>query len=128
SRTGISVKYRRLFRSTNPIASIPVFPFPQKSFSTPRPEQRLNSGMTRSFLIAAGSVFAFAATVSADLQRFHFSGPHMGTMVRITAFAPNSVVAESAARQAFDRIAELNRILSDYDPESELSHLSQAAP
>ena len=35
--------------------------------------------------------------------------------------------AQSAAKAAFDRIAQLNDILSDYDPDSELSQLSRTS-
>ena len=41
---------------------------------------------------------------------------------------PIEQTANDAAQAVFARIAELNRIMSDYDPDSELSRLSTAAP
>ena len=46
----------------------------------------------------------------------------MGSVVSITLYAETSDQAQHAFLAAFLRIAELNRILSDYDPGSELSH------
>ncbi len=61
-------------------------------------------------------------------ERFSYSEPHMGTLMRITLFAESAEEADAAARAAFDRIAELNTIFSDYDRESELMRLCQAPP
>ena len=55
----------------------------------------------------------------------------MGTLVSITLYADSPPRAAAAFRAAFDRIAELDRALSDYKPESELNRLSRtgvAAP
>ncbi len=51
----------------------------------------------------------------------------MGTTFRIVLYADHPQRAESAAKAAFARLAELNAILSDYDPNSELSRLSNAS-
>jgi thiamine biosynthesis lipoprotein len=51
----------------------------------------------------------------------------MGTTVRIVLYAPDEATAMKAAAAAFARIAELNRIMSDYDPESELMRLCKNA-
>lgn len=56
-------------------------------------------------------------------QRFTYAEPHMGTQFRITFYAPNQETADQAARAAFKRVAQLNRIMSDYDPASELMRL-----
>ncbi len=48
----------------------------------------------------------------------------MGTDVRIVLYATDSLVATEAAESAFDRIMELNNLLSDYLVESELNRLS----
>jgi FAD:protein FMN transferase len=58
------------------------------------------------------------------LFRFEESQPHMGTVARIVVYAPNVDVASAATRMAFERIRELDTILSDYQPESELNRLS----
>jgi len=49
----------------------------------------------------------------------------MGVPFRIVLYAPDAASAQAAAAAAFKRIRELNDLLSDYDPESELSRLSQ---
>ncbi len=51
----------------------------------------------------------------------------MAFPVRIVLYCKNEETATTAARAAFDRFRELNGILSDYDPESELSRLSRTA-
>ena len=53
--------------------------------------------------------------------------PHMGTLVRIKLYAENEQRASRAFRKAFDRIAELDSILSDYKPDSELNRVCRAA-
>jgi thiamine biosynthesis lipoprotein len=60
---------------------------------------------------------------SSALRRFEFSELHMGTLFRITLYAPDPQLAEQAARAAFQRVAELDRMMTDYDPESELMRL-----
>ena len=48
----------------------------------------------------------------------------MGTLFRIKLYAENENSAQRAFRAAFDRIAELDSILSDYQPQSELSAIT----
>ena len=62
-----------------------------------------------------------------ELGRFEFTEPQMGAPFRIVLYALDKPAAEAAARLAFDRIKQLNDILSDYDTDSELSRLSQTA-
>ncbi|HKS36166.1 MAG TPA: FAD:protein FMN transferase [Verrucomicrobiae bacterium] len=64
---------------------------------------------------------------SADLQRHEFSEPQMGVPFRIVLYAADQEKATSSARAAFDRIRQLNDILSDYDDNSELSRLSKTS-
>ena len=63
----------------------------------------------------------------ATLERFEGVEPHMGTLVSITVFAPDAAAARVALRAGFDRIRELNAILSDYLPDSELSRVTRDA-
>jgi len=51
----------------------------------------------------------------------------MGTLCRIVCYAEDSATARLAANAAFSRIAELDNIMSDYSPASELTGLSQQA-
>jgi len=64
---------------------------------------------------------------SAIKQRFEYVRPQMGTTFRIILYADSEAKAQAAANAGFNRIEELNKILSDYDPESELSRLSASA-
>ena len=84
-----------------------------------------------SFTQFAGPIFALlmamvlggCATSPRPLQRFEFAQPHMGTMFGIVLYAPNAQTATNAATAAFARVEELNRIMTDYDPDSELMQL-----
>jgi thiamine biosynthesis lipoprotein len=51
----------------------------------------------------------------------------MGTTFRIVLYAADEATAKKAAKAAFARVAELNRILSDYLPDSELMKLCKQA-
>ncbi|MBE0542883.1 MAG: FAD:protein FMN transferase [Verrucomicrobia bacterium] len=59
------------------------------------------------------------------LNRFEFQQPHMGTLFTITLYAPEASLAREAAEAAFVRIAALEQMMTDYDPESELMQLCQ---
>src|SRR5262249_2724542 len=70
-----------------------------------------------------------ALLVAADdgLKRFHFSEPHMGTKFEITLYAKDEATAQKASKAAFARCAQLNAIMSDYLPTSELMRLCAKA-
>lgn len=57
------------------------------------------------------------------LQSFNYERPKMGTIVRVTVYSRDETLANDAARAAYARASELNAILSDYEPESELNRL-----
>jgi FAD:protein FMN transferase len=57
------------------------------------------------------------------LERFEYEEAHMGTRFRIVLYAPDKATAEKASKAAFARVAELNRIMSDYLATSELMQL-----
>jgi FAD:protein FMN transferase len=59
-----------------------------------------------------------------DLERFEFTRLLMGVRSRVILYAENEESARSAASAAFDRIVELESIMSDYRADSELSQLS----
>jgi thiamine biosynthesis lipoprotein len=61
------------------------------------------------------------------LNRYEFERPEMGVPFRMVLFAPNVHLAERTSNAAFDRIKQLNDIMTDYDPDSELSKLSQTS-
>ena len=70
---------------------------------------------------------SLASEARRDLHRFEAVEPHMGTLVRITAYAPGEQSARDGFRAAFDRIGDLEAILSDYRPDSELSQVTRRA-
>lgn len=67
------------------------------------------------------------AGTAQTLSRYEFSERHMAVEVQITLYAASETTANDAARKAFARIAELERVFSDYDPESEAMRLCQHA-
>ncbi len=76
-----------------------------------------------SFLIAALALPAFGL----NLHPYEAVEPHMGTLFRIKLYAADQGQAQQAFRAAFARISELDDILSDYKPDSELNRLSRNA-
>ena len=58
-----------------------------------------------------------------DLARFEFTRTEMAVPVSIIMYATDDATAAAAADAAFDRIRQLNSILSDYEEESELRRL-----
>jgi thiamine biosynthesis lipoprotein len=60
---------------------------------------------------------------AADLQPFEAVEPHMGSLARIKFYAADAKQANAAFRAAFDRVAQLDAILSDYKDDSELNRL-----
>jgi FAD:protein FMN transferase len=61
----------------------------------------------------------------APLQRFSVAEGHMGTHCRITLYAKDEAEASRACKATFARIADLDRIMSDYRSTSELMQLCQ---
>ncbi len=65
--------------------------------------------------------------IAQQVERFEYNSRHMGTTFRIVLYTDSKLLADSAANAAFTRIEELNSILSDYNPESELNRLSRTS-
>ena len=63
------------------------------------------------------------ATHADEPKRFEYEEPHMGTKFRIVLYASDQSTADQAEKAAFARVADLNRIMSDYAPDSELMTL-----
>jgi thiamine biosynthesis lipoprotein len=61
------------------------------------------------------------------LVRFEFEETHMASPFHLVLYSTDAAAARRASRAAFDRIEALNKVLSDYDSESELSRLPQSA-
>jgi FAD:protein FMN transferase len=85
---------------------------------------------THRFSSAVLFVFLFGRTgmgAEPKLERFSYEEPHMGTKFRIILYAPEKETADKASKAAFERIAELDRIMSDYQATSELMQLCAKA-
>jgi thiamine biosynthesis lipoprotein len=63
-----------------------------------------------------------------ELARYEATAPAMGTTFHIALYAPDDATAATAIKAAFVRIKALDRMMSDYDPASELSQLGAASP
>jgi thiamine biosynthesis lipoprotein len=59
--------------------------------------------------------------------RYEFQRAEMGVPFRLVLYAPSQDAAQGAAAAAFQRIEQLNDIMTDYDSDSELSRLSQSS-
>jgi FAD:protein FMN transferase len=79
--------------------------------------------MSSSSLLIAG----VALSALTALQPFEAVEPHMGTLFRIKLYAANQDQAEKAFHAAFARVTELDNILSDYKPDSEINRLCRTA-
>ncbi len=83
--------------------------------------------LTISLLILLCGLAGVKALQPAPLLRFEFTEPHMGTTFRIVLYAADEATAKKAVKAAFARVAELNTIMSDYQPTSELMKLCEKA-
>lgn len=62
-----------------------------------------------------------------NVSRYDFTQAHMGVRVDISLYAPDRAAAERAAQAAFDEIARIEAIASDYRPDSEAMRLCDRA-
>ncbi|MBX7073502.1 MAG: FAD:protein FMN transferase [Pirellulales bacterium] len=69
----------------------------------------------------------WAGAEEQNLRRHEYSQVLMGMDFRLTFYAADADAAKRAADTAFARVDALNRIMSDYDRNSELSRLSATA-
>jgi FAD:protein FMN transferase len=70
---------------------------------------------------------AVSRSAEPELKRFSYVEPHMGTKFKIILYAVDESTASKVAKAAFARVAELDGIMSDYRPASELMQLCQKA-
>ena len=83
-------------------------------------------GASQRFLIVLGLLglrLAVPATASDPIRLYEHTQVHLGLPVRVAVYTANERAAGEAARAAFDRIAALDRMMSDYRPDSELRGL-----
>lgn len=72
-------------------------------------------------------IFILMSSAAPALRRFEYSEVAMGVRARVVLYAADEASAQKAARAAYDRIARLEDIMSDYRPTSELMQLSAKA-
>jgi thiamine biosynthesis lipoprotein len=85
--------------------------------------------------IAAGCVLLGAASLRGAARAHAADDPgqtrwfryQMGTSVRVEVYGGTVADREAAATEAFGAIAEVDRLMSDYRVDSELSHLNESA-
>lgn len=80
-----------------------------------------------SYLLAAFLFLPAYSQPAPPLQRYQFLHKQMGTLFRVVMYTADSLQARQAATECFRRIDQLNDILSDYKPDSELNRLSATA-
>jgi len=87
----------------------------------------------RPLLAKAAALAALAGSSCAnlasepELHRFQYEQVHMGQAVKLLLYAADEPTANLAAESAYARIAQIDEIMSDFKPNSELSLLSQSA-
>jgi len=77
--------------------------------------------------LTVGCSVSWAEPKSSELLRFTFTEYHMGVDARLVVYASDQKTAEDACAEAFTKIAELDTIMSDYRPSSELMKLCDKA-
>lgn len=81
---------------------------------------KINSACSLASLFLLGTIFLSGVIFAQELERYEFSEEKMGVPVRMILYASERQVAENAAEAVWKRFDELNSVLSDYDPESEI--------
>ncbi len=88
------------------------------------------AGARKSATKMVAPLFLSALSLIAEPIRLDFTGPGMGTTFRIALYAEAEKKPEAgqAVAAAFARLAALNAVFSDYEPNSEINRLAAAAP
>lgn len=89
-------------------------------------EERATGASRGAYFVVAEILDGIAADPAdaPGLKRFQASRPAMGVVFKIDAYAESLQTAEPAFEAAFARVREIDRIASDYDPQSELRKLT----
>jgi thiamine biosynthesis lipoprotein len=85
------------------------------------------TGRTALLALAGAMLAAVVGAAPGAETRFEFDEPHMGTTFRVVLYAERQDVAARTSRAAFDRVADLDRRLSDYREDSELMRACREA-
>lgn len=73
------------------------------------------------------AALAVLPVATAEAQRYSYQRVLMGAPVKLILYSETEATANLAAEAAYERIAALDRVLSDYKTDSELSKLSATA-
>jgi thiamine biosynthesis lipoprotein len=107
--------------------------FPERMRVGPRAEGlRFVSWQERASFLSFVVLVAFLSFVpcrgeAAPLERYEFRQAHMGTQFKIILYAPEAELASQGAAAAFDRVEQLEEILSDYRVDNELARVNLSA-
>jgi len=85
--------------------------------------------LCRAGWVVLGFVLAITSIIHAEekLTRYEFTQIRMGIPVNIIVYASDEPTANEATNEAYRRIREIDRTMSDYDPDSELMKLCDRA-
>ena len=83
--------------------------------------RRVGFALGLTFLLLACSLSAYGA----QLKRYEYSLPRMGTIFHVELYAADDAIASKAAEAAFARAEELEQVMSDYREDSELMRLAR---
>jgi thiamine biosynthesis lipoprotein len=92
-----------------------------------RPAFAISQAMLAALVVWLSPVLVGLADEPQSLQRFSRAEVHMGVEFEVVLYANSAARGEAALSRAMARIAALDKTLSDYDPESELSKLSESS-
>lgn len=88
---------------------------------------RKRAGKGLAALVAAAAIQPGALGNQSGLERFESSAGVMGSEFRIACYAPSAKLAAGAVTAAFDEVRRIDRFLSNYKPDSELSRINRQA-
>jgi FAD:protein FMN transferase len=83
----------------------------------------MDTPMTKWLLL----ILFFSCSIHAQLKKFSFSQPKMGSYFTIVFYDKDSLHATKMANECFELVDSLNEIYSDYIPGSELNRLSSSS-
>ena len=76
------------------------------------------------YVIIILSIFLALNVQLSAAERFEFEQIHMAVPIRVLLYADSEEVAEQCVKTAFEQFEKINKIMSDYDRESEIVKLT----
>ncbi len=114
-------------RHASPVSPGSVLWLVASLLTTVLPAAEFQTAYGQQAIEPAGAPHAAAPAIAASplLQRFEFHSVHMAVEWKIVVFGTDADLTDAAARAAFARVREIDRGMSNYDSDSELSRLCQ---